>query len=197
MHWFWGRTGGLQFAISPSGFHAPEPRGLIRIGYPVLTNGGYDLINFIAIEPVVRGRKGFSELERSELDGQAGKRLIILPTSGVTTNEAFASELSVAAPGVEELTVRLQVERFQNGAEIAIDLSQRSDEPDEIRLTTHAVPGSAAMEFCILTATMGNRTRAREIWLKEKRSTAENFILITATSNSRRTRSILWIVCFG
>ena len=60
--------------IPPSGFKGHEPRGLIRLGYPVLTNGGYELINFIAIEPVVRGRKGFSELEKSKLDGVNGVR---------------------------------------------------------------------------------------------------------------------------
>src|SRR4051794_2702663 len=75
----WGRAGGLLFAIPPSGFHAPEPRGLIRLGYPVLTNDGYDLVNFIAIEPVVKGRKGFSELERSQLDARPGKRLAVSP----------------------------------------------------------------------------------------------------------------------
>ncbi|HEY6227725.1 MAG TPA: hypothetical protein VI282_11445, partial [Verrucomicrobiae bacterium] len=39
----WGSKGGLVFAIPPSGFRAREPRGLIRLGYPVLTNGAYDL----------------------------------------------------------------------------------------------------------------------------------------------------------
>src|SRR3954463_9829458 len=77
----WGRAGGLLFAIPPSGFHPPEPRGLIRLGYPVLTNNNYDLINFIAIEPVVKGRKGFSELEHSQLDGRPGKRLTVLPSN--------------------------------------------------------------------------------------------------------------------
>src|SRR3954469_13392598 len=69
----WGRAGGLMFAIPPSGFHPPEPRGLIRLGYPALTNDRYDLINFIAIEPIVQGRKGFSELEKSQIDGRPGK----------------------------------------------------------------------------------------------------------------------------
>ena len=154
----WGRTGGLQFAIPPAGFHPPEPRGLIRIGYPVLTNGGYDLVNFIAIEPVVKGRKGFSELEKSKLDDKPGKRLSVVG----------ASHIAAIAPGVEALTVKLAVERFENGAEVLVEIQQRSDEPDEIRLTTRAAPGSAPMDFCILTATMGNRTRAREIWLKDE-----------------------------
>jgi hypothetical protein len=157
----WGRPGGLMFAIPPSGFHPPEPRGLIRLGYPVLTNNAYDLINFIAIEPVVKGRKGFSELERSSFDSKPGKRLT------VATNE-ISGTISTIAPGVEELSVTIQVERFENGAEVILEIRQRSDTPDEIALITRAAPSSAAMDFCILTATMGNRTRARELWLKNE-----------------------------
>lgn len=157
----WGRPGGLLFAIPPAGFHPPEPRGLIRLGYPALTNNGYDLINFIAIEPIVKGRKGFSELERSALDAKPGKRLT------VQTNQ-IAGSISMMAPGVEELAVTIHVERFENGAEVILEIRQRSDAPDEITLIARAAPDSAAMAFCILTATMGNRTRARELWLKDE-----------------------------
>src|ERR1051325_3912793 len=69
----WGIRGGLIWALPPAGFRGGEPRGLIRLGYPVLAGEGYDLINFIAIEPIVHGRRGFSELERSVLDGCPGK----------------------------------------------------------------------------------------------------------------------------
>jgi hypothetical protein len=157
----WGRPGGLMFAIPPSGFHPPEPRGLIRLGYPVLPNNAYDLINFIAIEPVVKGRKGFSELERSALDSRPGKRLT------VATNE-ISGTISTIAPGVEELSITIHVERFQNGAAVILEIRQRSDTPDEITMITRAAPNSAAMDFCILTATMGNRTRARELCLKDE-----------------------------
>lgn len=166
----WGRAGGLIFALPPSGFHPPEPRGLIRLGYPVLTNSGYDLINFIAIEPVVKGRKGFSELERSQLDGRPGKQftIVALQASPGTTNQAMSGEISIVAPGIEQLTVKIRVERFENGAEVILELQQRSDAPDEITVSAWAAPGSARMDFCILTATMGNRTRARELWLRDK-----------------------------
>lgn len=170
----WGRSNGLLFAIPPSGFRAPEPRGLIRLGYPVLTNGGYDLINFIAIEPVVAGRKGFSELERSARDGKPGKQLKVFQemNAKASTNEAMSGALETIAPGVEQLTVKIQVERFENGAEPWIEIQQRSDVPDEITLVSHAMPESAPMEYCILTATMGNRTRAREIWLRDGKATS-------------------------
>jgi hypothetical protein len=148
----WGSKDGLVFAISPSGFRAHEPRGLIRLGYPVLTNGACDLINFIAIEPVVRGQKGFSELEKSKLDGVRGKRVWLLSQT-VTT---------------EELKVRLGIEAFDNGAEVQLDIEQHSASPDEILFTTHATTNSAPLDYCILTATMGNMIRARELWLKDK-----------------------------
>jgi hypothetical protein len=152
----WGCKGGLLFAIPPSGFRQHEPRGLIRLGYPVLTNGGYDLVNFIAIEPVVRGRKGFSELEKSKLDNVPGKRIWLLSQT--------------ATP--EKLNVRLGVEAFENGAEVQLEVEQRADALDEILITTHATTNSAPMDFCILTATMGNMIRARELWLKGKVVTA-------------------------
>ena len=152
----WGAKGGLIFAIPPSGFKEREPRGLIRLGYPVLTNGGYDLVNFIAIEPVARGRKGFSELEKSKLDGVNGKRIWLI---------------SQSADG-NKLNVKLGVEPFDNGAEVLLEIEQSSNTPDEILLTTRATTNSAPLDYCILTATMGNMIRARQLWLKDKVVTA-------------------------
>ncbi len=159
----WGIEGGLKFAISPYGFTGGNggPRGLIRLGYPVHPGGGYDLINFIAVEPVVNGHKGFSELERSQLDDVQGKRMW-------TDNLHEPGNLWNPEPGVEQLDVLLRVERFLNGAHAYLMISQRSDAPDEIRLAIHAEPGSAPMEYCILTATMGNKVRARELWINQE-----------------------------
>jgi hypothetical protein len=39
----WGLWGGLLWAVAPGGFRAGEPRGLIRLGYPVLADKDYDL----------------------------------------------------------------------------------------------------------------------------------------------------------
>ncbi len=162
---------GLQFAIPPSGFRGGGgPRGLIRLGYPVLTNAGYDLINFIAIEPVVQGRKGFSELESSHLDGVQGKRIwaegSMMSGNGMTN--LAAGTLSAPAPGVEQLEVILRIEKFDNGAHVCLVVSQRSDAPDEINFAIHAEPDSATMDYCILTATMGNMARVRLLWLSNE-----------------------------
>jgi hypothetical protein len=166
----WGARGGLRFAIHPAGFRPGEPRGLIRLGYPVLSNGGYDLINFIAVEPVVNGKKGFSELERSRLDNVPGKRIWCGgdadPASAAGSMDAGV--ISRLAGDVEQLEVSLRVEKFGNGAHVRLIISQRSDRPDEITLTVQSETDSAPMQFCILTATMGNMARVRQLWLKDE-----------------------------
>jgi hypothetical protein len=154
----WGLRGGLQFAIHPGGFTWGNggPRGLIRMGYPTLPDGGYDLINFIAIEPIVGRARGLSELEKSSVDGEQGKMF-----------RAGESSVTVLSNGIEELTVPLQIEKFENGAHVYLVLSQRSDQPDELMLRVHAESDSVPMESCILTATMGNKARTRLLWLRD------------------------------
>lgn len=164
----WGLQEGLQFAIHPGGFTWGEggPRGLIRIGYPTLPDGKYDLINFIAIEPTVGKTRGLSELEKSAVDGRPGK----IFTAGLSADEPASlhpGTIHSLPDGVEELVVPLQIEKFTNGAHVRLTLSQRSDAPEELKLTVHAEPDSAPMDTCILTATMGNKARARLLWLKD------------------------------
>jgi hypothetical protein len=189
----WGQRGGLVFSIhpggprsaggpaSPSGMPsigtaavAPlatanehAPRGLIRLFFPVLDGGRYDLINFIAIEPVVAGRRGLSELELSRLDGVPGKRIwaSATPRDVQPPLPVEPGTLTQPAPGVEKLAVILRVERFENGAHVYLVASQRSDAPEEIQLAVHAEPDSAPMQYCVLTATMGNKARTRLLWL--------------------------------
>src|SRR6266436_3019606 len=105
----WGIRGGLLWAVAPAGFRAGEPRGLIRLGYPVLPEGRYDLINFIAIEPIVRGQRGFSELEHSELDGVPGKRIWAQGDGGASTTSLIPGTLQSRHDGEEELNVMLQI----------------------------------------------------------------------------------------
>src|SRR5688572_14302965 len=95
----WGLRGGLLFAIPPGGFTWGDggPRGLIRIGYPALTDGQYDLINFIAIEPVVGKARGLSELEKSSVDGRQGK---VFWTGNAPITKGFATAITNESPGV-------------------------------------------------------------------------------------------------
>jgi hypothetical protein len=165
----WGIDGGLQFALHPGGFTrgAGGPRGLIRLGYPTLTNGGYDLINFLAVEPVVKGKKGLSELERSSLDRKPGKMFVAGAKVNVTNVLLHPGELSSPASGIEQLLVAVAVERFDNGAHVRLKLMQRSDEPNELRVSVEALPDSEPIESCVITATMGNKARARIIQLAD------------------------------
>lgn len=166
----WGIEGGLQFALHPAGFTHGEggPRGLIRIGYPTLPGGKVDLINFIAVEPVVGGRKGFSELEKSASDGKGGKLFWTGGAGMPEPGEVRFDEGKITRDGdIQELSVVVHVEPFENGARVRLKLSQRSDAPGELRLTVEEEPGSAPIQTCILTATMGNKARARLLFLKD------------------------------
>lgn len=161
----WGAQGGLLFAIDPGGFRPREPRGLIRLGYPILPDGGYDLVNFIAIEPIVHGQKGFSELERSSSDRKPGKRIWAGQAKAMALD---AGTVTQPVAGVEQLEVILRMEPFENGAHVRLQVTQRSDRPDEIAFRIQAEDDSAVPEYCILTATMGNMARTRLLWLKDQ-----------------------------
>src|SRR6201996_855497 len=142
----WGRRDGIVFGLpSPGGLRGP--RGLIRVGIISPTTGKPELLNFIAVEPVILGpgsrssRMAFSELEPSRLDldehgvGEHGKRLSVdlssydkanLPTGTVQT---FPGERN--SPAIERLSVQIDVERFSaNGAHVHLIASIDSDHPE-------------------------------------------------------------------
>ena len=155
----WGHKDGLVFGLpSPGGL--PGPRGLIRVGIFSKDHARPELVNFIAIEPVITGpgsrrsRMAFSELEPSGLDpGQRGKRL--------TLKDAHVS--------TEELTVIIDVEPFSaNGAHVFVTASMSRGRPNELRLSVNAHPDSAPIEELTLTATMGNFEKLRVLWLKDR-----------------------------
>ena len=81
------------------------PRGLIRIYSPTLPGEKCDLINFIAIEPIVEGHRGFSEMEESRLDHVQGKRIWTAAASGIPTNRIGMEPKKITRPagGVEQL----------------------------------------------------------------------------------------------
>jgi hypothetical protein len=166
----WGIAGGLLFGIHPGDEKGDnEPRGLIRIYSPVLPGGKYDLVNFIAIEPIVTGRRGFSEMERSRLDGVPGKRIWTAADSAAPRDiiKIEPGKITRLPNGVEQLQLTLRCEKFDNGAHVYLVVRQRSDLPDEIELTVHTEPGGKPAEYVVLSATMGNKARARLLWLAD------------------------------
>lgn len=174
----WGIRDGIAFGIpSPIPGSIRGPRGLIRIG--MAHGAGVRLFNFVAVEPVTARGKGFSELEPSREDGKRGKILRVipgaipglrtwpfdLPEGELTRREGFLTE---PGPGLSQLNVALDVEPFQNGAHLALVASIRSDRPREIAFTIFTWPDGTRPREAILTATMGNFIRMRELWLRDR-----------------------------
>jgi hypothetical protein len=167
----WGLKDGMQVGIWPTSIEGGAgdggPRGLLRIGYPIRDAGrAQGLVNFIAVEPIVGGRRGFSELERAARDGKPG-RIFWSGAANHTWEGMNAGRLGKAG-NAEKLTVTIYMEKFDNGAQPVLELMIRSDRPEEVRLTTRAAPDSAPMDYCILTATMGNYERLRRLWLRDR-----------------------------
>lgn len=146
----------------------PGPRGLVRVGIWNGVSEQPELINFVAIEPVVEGegprhaRMAFSELEPSALDApQRGKRL--------TADGNPAGEFGVDADGVERLRVRIEVEPFTaNGAHVYLFAEMRSDRPREVAFGVFHHDDSAPIQENTLTATMGNYERLRLLYLRDR-----------------------------
>ena len=181
----WGRTDGIVFGIRSTG-GLRGPRGLIRIGVPNANGAPAELVNFVAIEPVITGfgsrfsRMGFSELDMSQLDrGERGKRIWVAPseTAGElrtlpllpTVIEILGGKPKGQRAPLEILSVRLEVEPFQyTKAHVYVVATMVSDAPNEVRLTVFHHPDSAPIEELTTTATMGNYERLRYLWLKDR-----------------------------
>jgi hypothetical protein len=172
----WGRRDGIVFGLaSPGGIKGP--RGLIRIGVFAPNQRGPQLLNYIAVEPIVQGagdrfdRMAFSELEMSTLDpGQRGKRMWVAPLSSADNNPSSGvmQTLHVGDATIERLSVRIDVEKYTaNGAHVYLIASIESDHPGELRLATFAEADSPPIEELTVTATMGNFERLRLLWLKD------------------------------
>jgi hypothetical protein len=171
----WGRKDGVVFGL-PSEGGLPGPRGLIRVGVISAHSGRPELLNFIAVEPVVAGRgnrgdrMAFSELEPSEMDpGSVGKRLWLGPGDSGPPGGTL-SVLSNPPAATERLTVRIEVERFKaNGAHVFLVASMDSNHPNEIQMAVSAYDDGPRIEELSLSATMGNYERLRWLWLKDRR----------------------------
>lgn len=174
----WGIKGGMVLSLWPTSIDVSRrnkiggPRGLLRIGYN-FKNITY-LLNFIAIEPVVNGKMEFSEISPSRVDGKIGK--LIWAGSNIMGSKYFPIALTRGEithpdpthPEVEQLSFYLFIEKFLNGAHPYLKVSIRSDSPQEIGFQIFNFKDSAPMDRCALTATMGNYSRLRLLYLKDR-----------------------------
>jgi hypothetical protein len=165
----WGHAEGLQIGHAPPG----GPRGLLRVYAPYLDQPERHVLNFIAVEPIPRGsdQRGLSELELSTLDGVRGKRF----WSANTPDDATPPESAAPAKGfvenkdgTEQLCVYIFVEPFDNGAHVYLKLTFWEDRPHEVGIAAFAHEDSVPLDYCIVTATMGNYARLRRLHLAER-----------------------------
>jgi|GEM_PF-162767 len=163
----WGHVKGIRVGLAPM----PGPRGLIRIYTPYLGHKPEKMMNFFALEPIVKGTgvRGLSELEMSELDSQRGKRfwsagdsLAVSPQSQSEPVQGKIEELD----GIETLTLYVFSEKFESGAKVFVRLRFYADQPYEVEITTYKTDDSAELDHFIVTATMGNFPRLRTLYLE-------------------------------
>lgn len=164
----WGHAKGLQIGHAPLG----GPRGLLRVYTPYLDQPEQHVLNFIAVEPIPKGsdRRGLSELEISKLDGVRGKRFWSAnnPDDATPRDSAPAKGFIEDKDGKQQLCVYILVEPFENGAHVYLKLTFWEDRPHEVGIAAFARKDSAPLDYCIVTATMGNYARLRRLHLAER-----------------------------
>ncbi len=163
----WGFRDGLQIRVLPTVI-----RGLISLHAHYIGQKSDRVTNFFAVEPIPKGEteRGYSELEWSKLDNKRGKRIWsanndkafeptdeLVGASGVISNET----------GVETLSVYFFFEPFDNGAKVYVKATFYANNPYEVEVTTFKRDDSIALDYCIVTATMGNYARLRKLYLKD------------------------------
>ena len=174
----WGIHNGIVVSIWPAAVEKGGPgsdggpRGLLRIGYEYM--GKVFLINYIAIEPVVNGDMEFSEVSPSQVDGKWGKFLWASDSVATGSFTPYAGTRGIIThpdklhPETEQLSLYIFMEKFLDGAHPYLKLTIRSDKPGELGIQIFNHEKSAIMERCALTATMGNYSRLRLLYLKDK-----------------------------
>jgi hypothetical protein len=167
----WGHRNGIRV-----GLRHEFPHGLLTIYCPPVSGGEWTTFNYLAVEPVVGGVRGQSEMEASALDRRGGKRFWSARTPDFTPRPTVpASSGTVFDLGTTEvLCVFIMIEPFENGAIPYLRLTFRSDSPFEVQIETFAAPRSARMESCVVTATMGNFARLRRLRLREGFATSHD-----------------------
>jgi hypothetical protein len=140
------------------------------------------MVNFVSVEPVVRGVRGQSELEVGAHGGKPGLQMWTADTEagalsgvgGETPPNPRPLDPATPAAGrverlgdTEALTFYLATEPFRNGARPVLRVTLRADRPHEVGFRVHSAPGGARMDSCVLSATMGNYGRLRLLWLRD------------------------------
>lgn len=166
----WGHHDGIRIGLAPTG----GPRGLLRVYAPYLnlSTDSLKMINFIALEPIISGgdSRGFSELEPSTLDNVRGKRFWSANRADAIEPRSVqdcASGVIEQVNGREALTLYVHSEEFDSGAKVYVRVRFYEDSPYEIELTSYTAEESAPLDNFILTATMGNFARLRNLYLKD------------------------------
>lgn len=164
----WGHKEGISVGLWPM----PGPRGLIRIYTPYVGQQRPRMINFIAIEPIVAGERGQSELE---IGLESQRRGLDFRAANTRQRAAIPSDPTRPPPGqiervqgIDTLSFCLGTEPFRNGARPIVQVIFRQDRPHEVGFRVYAAAKSAELDACVLTATMGNYARIRRLWLRGK-----------------------------
>ena len=170
----WGHANGIRVGLHPMS----GPRGLLRVFTPYMGQPDSVLINFIAVEPIAQGEdwRSFSEMEQSKLDKVQGKRFWSANSPEDETprisHHSPASGVIEKEGTTQTLTVYILVEPFDNGAKVYLRLRFHSERPYEFSVAAFARKDSKPLKHCILTATMGNFARLRELHLKSSVTTS-------------------------
>ena len=167
----WGHKDGLSIGLWPSN----GPAGLFRIYTPYLGHEYPRMINFVSIEPVAKGVRAQSELDTSPVTKRPGLLFTAVDRfTGTVPNpnpdsKEFATGRVETIDGVPTLAVDVVTERFRNGTRPVITALFRQDRPHEVGFRVSAVADSRPMDSCVLSATMGNYARLRQVWLADQK----------------------------
>ncbi len=159
----WGHRDGLRIGLAPT----PGPQGLIRVYAPYLGQSFPRVINFLSIEPAVTGQsgRGQSELELSR--DRPGERGLTFRASNDLETTSISDQLPTGTLDRHDESLRLFVhpEPFANGARVIVEIVFHADQRHEIGLVTHLATGSAPLDSCVISATMGNYGLLRQLHL--------------------------------
>ena len=165
----WGFKNGIQVGIAPTA----GPRGLLRIYTPYLGQPRDYVTNFIAIEPIPENGgdfRGLSELEKSSIDGRNGKIFWSSDDDILdeTDKQSIAKGVIETIDGEQTLTLYVFCERFNNRVSPYVRIRFKESNPYEFELATYTIKdGTPEPDYCILTATMGNKMRLRNLFCKD------------------------------